>query len=378
MSSSISKCSILSITILLIAAVMLSTPLTAQSAGLAQAAVNLPKLTGPYNVGRVQYEWVDQSREETYASVSGLKRDLVVYIWFPASITKRTKLAPYMDPLLMDFIAGQAELVDKVHSHAYSSHILDTDKPNYPVLIFAPSTESTSLMYASIAEEIASHGYIVIGTSHPYAGFIHYPDDRLLVMPRTGLSRKIDTAMLKVWTQDIQFVLDQAEKLNTIDDTFKGHLDLTHIGVFGHYFGGAAAANAASVDSRIKAGADLYGPTLVPNGLPQDPSYETGIMSQPFLFMGVGAAPTKAQSTKGKYWLDINGAGPANYGDRALLLPLIPENSLMDCCSSPGSMDATRALQIINSNLLAFFDHNLKDAPLNWPAYSEVRLTTFE
>src|SRR4051812_4638652 len=63
--------------------------------------ITFPELTGPYKVGRVSYEWVDQSRDETFASVPGLKRDLMVYIWFPAVLAKRTKVASYMDGGLM-------------------------------------------------------------------------------------------------------------------------------------------------------------------------------------------------------------------------------------------------------------------------------------
>src|ERR1041385_6947751 len=63
--------------------------------------INLPDLTGPYKVGRVAYEWVDQSRNEIYASIPGLKRDLMVDIWFPAAPAKRAKVAPYMENATM-------------------------------------------------------------------------------------------------------------------------------------------------------------------------------------------------------------------------------------------------------------------------------------
>jgi hypothetical protein len=75
----------------------------AATAAAAPPDVIFPDLTGPYKVGRTSFEWIDQSRPETFAGPSGLglKRDLMVYIYFPASVTKRTKIAPYMDGGLM-------------------------------------------------------------------------------------------------------------------------------------------------------------------------------------------------------------------------------------------------------------------------------------
>src|SRR5689334_695681 len=101
------------------------------------ATINLPDLTGPYKVGRTAYEWIDQTRDEPYASAPGLKRDLMVDIWFPASPAKRAKVAPYMENSMMwKVITGHPELEDIVHARAYTTNSVATDKPSYPVLIF--------------------------------------------------------------------------------------------------------------------------------------------------------------------------------------------------------------------------------------------------
>jgi len=331
--------------------------LAAQTATLTSQEVNFPELTGPYKVGLTSFEWVDQSRDETLASIPGLKRDLMVYIWFPAALAKHTKLAPYMqDDLMWNIWSGHTGQDSMVHSHAYSTTLLDPDKPSYPVLIFSPCLYCISLNYASIMEEIASHGYIVIGTSHPYStAVINYPDGRVLV----GRNLSEAPAMQARWTQDVRFVLDQVENLNAKDKDFKGHLDLAHVGVLGHFFAGPIAANVTALDPRIKAGVTLSGI-----------GSSTDVGSTPFLYFGL---PYHSQQTHDKYVVHIDGTSYFNYDDFGLLLPLIPEIEELEGLSL-GSIDPARGIQIVNSYLLAFFDHYLKGSDLKWPVYDEAKL----
>ncbi|MHB8627821.1 MAG: alpha/beta hydrolase family protein [Aggregatilineales bacterium] len=347
--------------------------------------VTFPVLTGPYKVGRTEFEWVDHSRAETFASIPGLKRDLMAYVWFPASVTKRTKIAPYMDSGLMwdDSALGQAQPVglglvahpglnDLVHTHAYSTSTLDTSQPSYPILIFVhgllPGLGPDALNYVSILEDLASHGYIVIATSHPYSDdVIRYPDGRLVTAGSVG--QALDTtnpALLTIWTQDVRLVLDQVEILNATDQDFKGHLDLTRIGVFGHTFGGETSMEVTGTDPRVKAGAALEaGGVVVASAIP-DPG------NKPFLYTGFGDMNIgSAQSSQDKYLLTIDGMSQQNYSDFGLLVSLIPElNGRID------TIDPARGIQIVNSYLLAYFDHYLKGAVLNWPTYPEAHLQT--
>jgi predicted dienelactone hydrolase len=55
---------------------------------------------------------------------------------------------------------------------------------------------------------------------------------------------------------DIRFVLDELSHENVSSSSalpFAGHLDLSHVGAFGHSFGGIAAAHVCQLDHRFKA-----------------------------------------------------------------------------------------------------------------------------
>jgi dienelactone hydrolase len=112
-----------------------------------------------------------------------------------------------------------------------------------------------------------------VGFDAPYRTFVvGFPDGR--VMRRTpennpelcegqeqAQQARCVNKVLTAWTADIAFVLDQLERLNVSDPTgkFTGHLDMRRVGVFGHSFGGAQAAQFCSLDSRCKAGIDVDG-----------------------------------------------------------------------------------------------------------------------
>jgi hypothetical protein len=314
----------------------------------------------------------------------------MVYIYFPASVTKRTKIAPYMDGGLMwdiwssrsgregpamifNTVSPHAGLESLVHTHAYSTNQIDTDKPNYPVVIFVPSIHGTALNFASIVEDIASHGYIVIAPNLPYiSSVVGYPDGRLVVSGSTSAIGDGyftgNAPLLSILTKDIQFVLDQAANLNTADANFKGHLDLAHVGVFGHHQGGQISISAISNDPRIKAGAALVDTTTASPG------------NKPFLFVGASflGASVPAQLAQDQYELSVDGTEVANYSDFGFLVPLIPE--MKPAGPQPhevlGAIDPARGAQIVDSYLVAFFDHYLKGADLKWATYPEAHLSS--
>ena len=138
----------------------------------------------------------------------------------------------------------------------------------------------------SQAEELASHGFIVIAPDHTYGALtVIFPDGRIAqnnpnALPvGTGLSEYefIEAAQLlgSQWASDLSFILNHLENLSPDRPMgqFTSHLDFNRIGVFGHSTGGGAAVQFCATDSRCKAalGMDPYidpvSYTVLENGL---------------------------------------------------------------------------------------------------------------
>src|SRR6266851_5629576 len=242
--------------------------------------VTLPTPTGPFAVGRALYDWADDETLDTLAPVPGVKRELLVWIWYPAVAGQATAIADYL-PAQMRAAAepagGPLRLLtrdlSKVHGHSLGNADVSPQQRSYPAVIMRAGASLEVWNYSTLAEDLASHGYVVVGFDAPYRTFtVVFPDGRVirrtqennpeLCLERTGQERELCANRLQtVWTSDIAFVLNRLEKLNASDPSgkFPGRLDMTRVGVFGHSFGGATAAQFCSQDSRCKAGIDVDG-----------------------------------------------------------------------------------------------------------------------
>jgi hypothetical protein len=64
---------------------------------------------------------------------------------------------------------------------------------------------------------------------------------------------------LAVWVADTTFIANQLQNLKAPISGFSAALDLEHLGVFGHSYGGAVAGEFCKIDARCKAGLDMDG-----------------------------------------------------------------------------------------------------------------------
>jgi predicted dienelactone hydrolase len=257
--------------------------------------VTLPAPTGPFALGRAIYDWPDAAHADPLAPVPGAKRELLVWIWYPAGAGQSAAmtdlyvpaslraLAPPIDAtfsfiqrLLVRFFRLLTRDSSNVRSHSASNSDVSHQQRSYPVAIMRGGASSGVLNYTALAEDLASHGYVVVGFDAPYrTGRVIFPDGRVIAETpennpelcalRVGSARDLCiNRLLAAWTADIGFVLDRLEQLNASDPSgrFTGRLDMTHVGVFGHSFGGVQAAQFCNDDPLCKAGVDIDGAPL--------------------------------------------------------------------------------------------------------------------
>ena len=125
----------------------------------------LPPPTGTHPIGRISTECEDRDRVDPYAPDPSTPRHLVLWIWYPADPTSSGAPAEFL-PRPWTPIADQLGVdVNGIHTHAVA------DAPaadrRSPVLLLSPSGFSP-LFLGSIAEELASHGYVVVGVNHTF------------------------------------------------------------------------------------------------------------------------------------------------------------------------------------------------------------------
>jgi len=232
--------------------------------------VVLPKPYGPYAVGRTLFDWKDLKRDDPYSSKIGKHRELMVWLWYPATVSPQSKTAEYIPSAWASKLPWRPVTIpSRIRVHAVADAPIADSQPAYPVLVFSTGFGNLPSDYTSLIEDIASHGYVVLGITSTYsAPVVRFPDGRVAhhlaaaSFPR-GPSQAIQSAgnrMVKVWAADVRFAVDRLAQMNSdTNSRFHGHLDLSRVGVFGQSFGGAAAAEACSMDSRCKAAVDIDG-----------------------------------------------------------------------------------------------------------------------
>jgi predicted dienelactone hydrolase len=259
----------------------------------------LPTPTGPFAVGRAIYDWTDDLSLDPLAPVPGTKRELLVWIWYPSPAGQtgvaladylparlRTAVEQSSGALLSKFLTRD---LSKVHPHSIQNAAVVPQ--SFPVVLMRAGASAEVWNYTTLAEDLASHGYVVVGFDAPYrTQVVVFPDGRMmrrlpqnnpeLCLGMTGGERDLCAKrLLAAWTSDIAFALDRLEHLNASDPSgkFTGRLDMARVGLFGHSFGGAATLQFCQEDHRCKAGINM-------DGAPHGRVIQTGI-DRPFMLL---------------------------------------------------------------------------------------------
>ena len=344
---------------------------------------SLPEPTGPCPVGTTSLCLKDVSRPDPWAAGVNA-RELMVSLWYPATPSDGRR-ARYMTPaesglqLTSRGITGvPQDALSTVRTNAVSDATPAGRPRALSLVVLSPGFTNPRSTLTGLAEDLASHGYVVAGIDHTYESFATtFPDGRVT----TCLAREAPRRGTGFWEKvaagraaDVSFVLGE---LTGAHRTWPGAglIDPSRMAMAGHSAGGAAAIAAMLADSRIRAGIDMDGATVAP--IPDHG------LSRPFLFLGKqsnytpgsgGAVTTWERDWKlltgWKRWLLVVGTVHASFTDLALLADQI---GIDIGAALPGS----RSLDITRAYVRAFFDQHLRSRPqalLNQPSprYPEV------
>ena len=370
----------------------------------------LPAPSGPYKVGRTTYIWRDETRINPYAPVAGTRQYLAVWIWYPAAPTSSTQKSEYLPRYWIraleqheGFILARLLSRDltRVETHSWTDAEVSSEQAMYPVIILRAGGGALSSDYTTLAEDLASHGYIVVSFDAPYRTVITaFPDGRVATraaggdfdrMPSSPNTQHLAKQLMSTWITDTKFVLDQLQELNANDPTgrFKGKFDMQKVGIAGHSLGGATAAQFCHDDPRCKAGIDI-------DGMPFGNVIQDGL-HQPFFFLMSDHSREESGSEsqtverniesiydhvpEGKRWgMTIMGANHFTFSDQMftkspIMMFFLRRAGVM------GSLEKRRGLSITGACVRTFFDVYLKGAPAeemnNLPSlYPELKIGT--
>jgi predicted dienelactone hydrolase len=372
--------------------------------------VSLPAPTGPYAVGREAFDWTDEERVDPFAPEAGTKRSLTGYIWYPA-VAASAPRAAYVPREILSALARQANpaaadlarryTIDQanVTSHALERAPLLPGKQRRPVLLMKPGKGGLVLQYATLAEELASHGYIVAGSDSPYTTpVVMHEDGRIAV--RNARGSPSDTApgqtselapgqpndlsvpVVNTWAADNAFILD---RLTTLDrdrsSRFHQRLDLRAVGAFGHSMGGAAAMQFCKDDVRCRASVNmdgaLWGDVAV-DGL-RTPALFI-FSDRPLLDRGnpdnaghpliAAIDRIRANLPNRNNLVVVRGSRHYNFADSSLL----NDSDFARGIDMLGPIDPARGIALTRTLVRGFFDRHLRNSPVAFPPASDPAL----
>ncbi|ESZ94309.1 hypothetical protein SBOR_5305 [Sclerotinia borealis F-4128] len=240
--------------------------------------IQAPPLPGPHSLGTTVLQATDPSTS----------RSLMLSLFYPTSAkTSYTyAFAPSFPNATALHLAESYSLppttlqafTSRSHNSApiLLSHRLSFD---FPILLFSPGYGNTRLMYTTIAENIASLGYIVITVDHPFdVDFIEYANGTIATWVDVEFDDYIaPIPYVNARVKDLQFVLNSLSNPSFISQIpgisnsslsssssssyHKPHptFQTQSIGAFGHSLGGAAAFSAMQTDPRFFCGINIDG-----------------------------------------------------------------------------------------------------------------------
>jgi dienelactone hydrolase len=338
-------------------------------------SVKLPTPSGSFAIGRTLMAWKNPTSRE----------ELAVWIWYPAASAHqpttdylpgawRQAVRDHQGTFMRSFFKRDPSVV---RTHSESNAAMASEHQTYPVVLLRPGGSALTTDFTTLAEDLASHGYVVVGFDAPSRSFVFVESDGRVIgrAPNNNvenangnLADPVVGRLLTMWVSDAKAVIDQLQRLNGGSaGTFAGRLDFARLGAVGHSFGGAQALQFCHDDSRCRAAIDLDGipfGSVVTDGLPKPAmlllSDHSREMSESHEVLGM-IQTIYDRLPKPRVYATIRTANHFSFGDQILLNSQAAVALLR--FTGLGSLDASRGLAISDDYVRTFFDVTLNGAP---------------
>ncbi|MCX5386423.1 alpha/beta hydrolase [Streptomyces sp. NBC_00083] len=331
------------------------------SAPVAPAAIELPRPTGPYALGSDTLHLVDHSRRDPW--VPSQDRELMVTLTYPAERPGAGRAAAYTTAaeapvLLRQLGVDPARLGDVEATTTHARAGVRPARGRHPLIVLSPGFGAPRYSLTTLAEELASKGYVVASLDHAYESVgTSFPGGRLLTcVACTAMENGAPgSRVTEARAADVSFLLDRLTGTHPAWRHARS-IDPSRIGMAGHSIGGAAAVAAMVRDARIGAGVNMDGAfwDVLPPG---------GLGGRPFMMLGTDDATHRPGGEDRtwdamwptldgwKRWLTVAGAEHMTFSDEPVLAAHfgLPQTSL----------PAGRAVSVVRTYVAAFFDQEL-------------------
>ncbi|MEU5954357.1 alpha/beta hydrolase [Streptomyces sp. NPDC047525] len=361
-----------------------------------EAALSLPRPSGSHEIGRDTLHLVDQKRRDPWVPSAG-PRELMVSVFYPArpgagGTDRDGGRAPYLAAEEAELLLKGLKLDQRIDAGQLTS-VRTNARPaarpaggKHPLVVLSPGFTLHRATLSTLAEELASHGYVVAVVDHAYESYgTEFPDTKdSSDSPDSPDSSRIRTCIAcekveqapggdagekrmlakaaRTRAADISYVIDaltgRSRPAGGHHPDYAALVDTRRIGAAGHSLGGNAAAVATGTDRRIRAAANLDGSFFAPV-----PAAGTG---RPVLMLGTRKDhnpladdvtwPRQWRGLHGwKCWLTVADSGHLTFTD----MPVLGAQLGMTDPEAP--LSGERSGQITTAYVRAFFDKHLDD-----------------
>lgn len=339
------------------------------------SAVTIHPTSGRYAIDSSVHVLVDHSREDPFAAADGRTKARRVLISSFVPVGRFEECDPYTVPYMPPATAAAYDAV-------YSSYGLPNEtftslklslcrtprrfraSGRFPVVLFSPGLGNSRLIYSSMAQSLASQGYVVITMDHPYdANIVEFPDGSVILAANISTDMQIEYD-LNIRQQDSSFLMDRLQYPSARRHVFGHFADRVDIRtdsfqMFGHSLGGATAVLTQYLDPRVTSAVNLDGSLF-------GPVVEQGVRC-PVLFFGHQGKNASTDESWSRFWrhtksttrveLEVLGATHASFTDFPKLVETLPLPAKLKSALAPllGTVPGSDMEKIMDTYLPSFF-----------------------